>query len=77
LTDALVLLLTLSYSSKINSYLYHQRFSPPLKKHPDMLSEGNAAHPVGCDTALQIEMAVSLAPFLFEFKLSGSGVTAL
>jgi hypothetical protein len=27
-------LLTLSYSSKINGYLYHQRVSPPLKKTP-------------------------------------------
>jgi hypothetical protein len=26
--------LTLSYSSKINDYLYHQRVSPPLKKTP-------------------------------------------
>jgi hypothetical protein len=26
--------LTLSYSSKINGYLYHQRVSPPLKKLP-------------------------------------------
>jgi hypothetical protein len=26
--------LTLSYSSKINDYLYHQRVSLPLKKTP-------------------------------------------
>jgi hypothetical protein len=26
--------LTLSYSSKIDDYLYHQRVSPPLKKTP-------------------------------------------
>jgi hypothetical protein len=38
--------LTLSYSSKINGYLYHKRVSLPLKK---MLSGGNAAHPVECD----------------------------
>jgi hypothetical protein len=41
--------LTLSYSSKINGYLYHKRVSVPLKK---MLSEGNAAHPVDCDRPL-------------------------
>ncbi len=34
------ILTTLSYSSKINGYLYWQRVSPPLKKkRPDMLSE--------------------------------------
>jgi hypothetical protein len=54
--------LKLSYSSKINGYLYHHRVSPPLKKHPDVLSEGNAAPPVGCDSPLQIVMAVWL-PF--------------
>jgi hypothetical protein len=73
-----------------------------------MIPEGNAAHPVGCDSPLQIVMAVcriiivsrglcamqpirsvvtlwqpsaesngSLSPFLFKFKLAGSGVTAL
>ncbi len=47
-------ILTLSYSSKINGYLYHQRFSP----RPDMLSEVNAAHPFGCDSPLEIVMAV-------------------
>jgi hypothetical protein len=41
-----------------------------------LLSEGNAAHPVRCDSPLQIVMAV-WRPFLFEFKLSGSGMTAL
>jgi hypothetical protein len=58
--------LTLSYSSKINRYLYQQRVSSPLKKkRPDMnhmISEGNAAHPVGCDSPLQKAMAVWL-PF--------------
>ncbi len=68
-------MLTLSYSSKLNGYLYHQRVSPSLKKHRDVLSEGNAAHPVGFDSLLQIVMAV-WCPF-FEFELSGSGVTAL
>ncbi len=28
--------LTLSYSSKINGYLYHQRVSPSLKKRPEV-----------------------------------------
>jgi hypothetical protein len=44
-------LLTLSYSSKING-----GFSA-LKKRRDMFSEGNAAHPVRCDSPLQIVMA--------------------
>ncbi len=47
---------TLSYSSKINGYLYLQRVS--WKKCRDMFSEGNAAHPVGCDSPPQIVMAV-------------------
>jgi hypothetical protein len=50
--------LTLSYSSKINGYFYHQRVSPPLKKRSDTLSEGNAAHPFGCDSLWSIVMAV-------------------
>jgi hypothetical protein len=50
--------LTLSYSSKMNSYLHHQRVSPPMKNRPDMFSEGNAAHPVGCDSPLQKVMAL-------------------
>jgi hypothetical protein len=49
--------LTLSYSSKLNGYLYHQRVSP-LKKRPDTLSEGNAATPDGFDSPLQIVIAV-------------------
>jgi hypothetical protein len=40
--------LTLSYSSKINGYLHHQR----------VFSEDNAAHPVRCDNPLQIVMSV-------------------
>jgi hypothetical protein len=43
-----------SYSSKRNSYLYPQRFSPPLKK---MLTEGNA------DSSLQILKAVGCFRF--------------
>jgi hypothetical protein len=44
--------LTLSYSSKINGYL--EGLSTLDKKRPDtgMLSEGNAAHPVGRDSPL-------------------------
>jgi hypothetical protein len=38
-----------SYSSKINGY---------VKKNSDMLSKGNAAHPVECDNPLQIVMSV-------------------
>ncbi len=58
---------TLSYSSKIHSYLYSQRASLPLKKKAVMFSEGNAAHPVGCDSTLQLGMAVWY-PF-FEFEI--------
>ncbi len=56
--------LTLSYSSKINGYLYPQRVSLPLKKRRDMFSEGNAVHPVGCDSPLQMLMAVWCIFFL-------------
>jgi hypothetical protein len=38
---------TLSYSSKINGYLYPQGVSPPLKKLHDMFLEGKPAHSVG------------------------------
>jgi hypothetical protein len=55
--------LTLSYSSKINGYLYHKRVSLPLKK---MLSEGNAAHPVECDrpllTIMVRQTAITIRP---------------
>jgi hypothetical protein len=30
----------------------------PLKKRRDMFSEGNVAHPVRCDSPLEIVMAV-------------------
>jgi hypothetical protein len=36
---------------------------PPLKKNCYMFSEGNAAHPVGCDSPLQIVMVI-WRPFL-------------
>jgi hypothetical protein len=59
-------MLTLPYSSN----LYHERVSPPLKKRHDMLSEGNASLPVGCDSPLQIVMAV-WGPFCFNFNFLG------
>jgi hypothetical protein len=46
-----------------------------LKKTPDMFSEGNAAHPVGCESPLQINMAVRRIFFIL-FKLAGLGVAA-
>ncbi len=55
--------LTLSYSSKINGYLYHQRVSPPLKK---------ACCPSSRVWQPSADSNGSLAPFLFEFQLSGS-----
>ncbi len=36
--------LTLSYSSKINSYLHHQRVSQPLKKTPWYVIRGQCCH---------------------------------
>ncbi len=51
-------------------YLYYHRVSPPLKKGPDMLSEGNAAHPVGCDSPLHIVMAV-WRPFCLNSNFLG------
>jgi hypothetical protein len=38
-----------------------------------MFSEGNAAHPVGCDSPLQIVMAV-WGTFFLNFELAGSCV---
>jgi hypothetical protein len=62
--------LTLSYSSKINGYLYPQRVSMPLKKYKKRyVSEGNASHPVRCDSLLQFSPC-------FEFELAGSGAAA-
>jgi hypothetical protein len=40
-----------------------------------MFSEGNAAHPVECDSPLQIVLAVWRT--IFEFELPESGVIAL
>jgi hypothetical protein len=42
-------------------FISSEGFSTLEKKRPDMLSEGNVAHPVGCDSPLQIVMAGSLA----------------
>ncbi len=39
-----------------------------------MFSEGNAAHPVGCDSLLQIVIAIWR--IFFEFELAGLGVEA-
>jgi hypothetical protein len=39
-----------------------------------MFLEGNVAHPVRCDSPLQIKMAVWRT--FFEFELAGLGVTA-
>jgi hypothetical protein len=41
-----------------------------LEKCPDMLSEGNAAHPVGCDSPVQIVMAV-WRPFCLNSNFLG------
>ncbi len=35
-------------------------FLRPWKKHCDVFSEGNAAYPFGCDSPLQLVMAVFL-----------------
>jgi hypothetical protein len=68
--------LTLSYSSKIIGYLYPQRFSQPFKKIPSFVMRGQC-----CPSSEMCQPSAdsngSLAPFLFEFKLSGSGVTAV
>ncbi len=50
-------------------------FLRPCKKCRKMFSEGNAVHPVGYDSLLQIVMAVWRT--FFEFVLAGLGVTAL
>jgi hypothetical protein len=45
-----------------------------LEKRCDVFSEGDAVHPVRCDSPLQIVMAVWCT--YLRFELSGSGVTA-
>ncbi len=65
---------TLSYSSKNPGCLFHQRVSPPLKKTPWYVIRGQCCP---CSRVWQpsADSNGSLAPFfLFEFKLSGSGV---
>jgi hypothetical protein len=47
-------------------FIKNKWVSPLLKKRPDMLSEGNAAHPVRCDSPLQIVMAVWPPFFLIQ-----------
>jgi hypothetical protein len=66
--------LTLSYLSKINAAFCPQRVSWPLKGRCDVFSGVDAVHPVGCDSPLQIVMAV-WCTFL-RFELAGSGVAA-
>jgi hypothetical protein len=65
-----ILYLTLSYSSKINGYLYQQKVLRPEKKRPDLLSEGSAALQVRCDSPLQIVMAV-WRPFCLNLNFLG------
>jgi hypothetical protein len=45
-------------------------FLHPWKIHPDMFSEGNAAHPVRCDSPLQIVMPV-WRPFCLNSNFLG------
>ncbi len=47
-SSTIILPLTLSYSSEINSMLNPPRVSLPLKKHRDISSEGCAADSNGC-----------------------------
>ncbi len=62
--------LALSYSSKIMAIHIIRGLLHPWKKRPDMLSEGNAALPVGCDSTLQIVMAV-WRPFCLNSNFLG------
>ncbi len=50
--------LTLSYSSTINGYLYHQRVSPPLKKTPWYVIRGQCCPSIRVWQRLWIVMAV-------------------
>ncbi len=55
------------FIKKNRLHIYFIRgFLHPWKKRPDMLSEGNAAHLVGCDSPLQIVMAVWHPFFLIQ-----------
>jgi hypothetical protein len=63
----LVGFLTLSFSSQINAVLCPQRVSLPLKKKNSKVAcSQRAIQPIGCDSPLQIVMAV------FDFELAGS-----
>ncbi len=70
LYDLRSIFLTLSYSSKINGYLCHQRVSPPLKKKPWYVIRGQCCPSIWVWQP-SADSNGSLAPFLFEFKLSG------
>jgi hypothetical protein len=63
--------LTLSYSSKINSYKYHQRVFPSLKITPWYVIRGQCC-PFSrmCDSPLQIVMAV-WRPFCLNLNFLG------
>jgi hypothetical protein len=63
--------LTLSYSLRINGYLYYQRVSPPLKKNALICYQrANAPQPVGCDSPLLIVMVV-WRPFCLNSNFLG------
>ncbi len=59
---------------KINGIYILRGFLYTWKKRPDMFSEGNAAHSIGCDSPLEMVMAVCHT--FFEFEFAGSGMTA-
>jgi hypothetical protein len=71
---ATFLSLTLYYLSKINSYLYPEGFFT-LKKTPWYVIRGHCCPSSGVWQP-SADSNGSLAPFLYEFKLSGLGVTA-
>jgi hypothetical protein len=52
-------------------FISSQGFSTLEKKHPDMSSKGNAAHPVGFDSPWQIVMAVWRPFCLYSNFLGG------
>jgi hypothetical protein len=57
-------------------FISSEGFSTIEKKCSGMLSEGNAAHLVRCDSTLQIAMA-EWRPFCLNSNFLGRGVTAL
>ncbi len=61
---------------KLNGYLYWQRVSPPLKKNA-LICYQRQCCPSSQVWQPSVDSAGSLAPFLFEFKLSGSGDSPL